>query len=605
MKKQSLQQQTERFVKETKQLMAQGFEPIVKDISLPDESYLSQLEKMHRDNPLITDSKNGKVKSKLSANASLHGGLAGIDVTMLDYSQNVGLPVKGQDGKELGKFIPWGRWNNLPNMIYRMSGDMPWTAQALQYQSDTATGLGPRLMYHLARYSGGTVTDELIPYEDAGLWLRQRKRELLKTVIALQTEEEPSSAADGAGASSSPLNVVRFKTSEPQKEKSYRQQLIESYEQELKELEEDYSEWEKSLPEIDRFLQDNNLDQHFQSCMSEDVRLDIYFPTVGLNQGTSGEWNPKIVRVDLLPCSCTRFEERDEEWNLKHVFYSENWREDFITTRRQSTYEINNEEVVPYPVVLPEHGFETIREYANSNRRTSVKQRQLWWCCPQYHATPNKAYYPQPAWWSIFPSQVFRYASTLIYDKAVAKKNSVMWGKILYVNTSFLNKLFQQMGIDGDQEEQKKYRNNLYDRVEEFLKRRSNNGKLLIMDSYTSADEKQLIDSVRIVDVPQASEKDSDASLQIATSAVFFALGVHPALVGATPGSTSTSGTFQRELHLLKVTQLSPRQRRYLAWLNGIVRFNGWPRHATFVIKQATLSTLDASKTGIVETHEE
>jgi len=125
------------------------------------------------------------------------------------------------------------------------------------------------------------------------------------------------------------------------------------------------------------------------------------------------------------------------------------------------------------------------------------------------------------------------------------------------------------------------------------------------MDSYTSADEKQLIDSVRIVDVPQASEKDSDAALQIATSAVFFALGVHPALVGATPGSTASSGTFQRELHLLKVTQLSPRQRRYLAFLNGIARFNGWPRHATFVIKQATLSTLDASKTGIVETHEE
>jgi len=579
-KKPSLKEQTKKFVEQTSALRRQGFEAVVKEFELPDEGYLSKLEGLVRNEPGISAAVEGGGGQKKPAKIDVPGGLAGIDVTMLDYSQNVSLPIRDKDNNDLGKYIPWGRFNNLPNMIYRLSGDMPWTAQALQYQSDTATGLGPRLMYHLARYSGGTVTDELIPYEDAGLWLRQRKRELLADIIALQSK------ADSIGG-------------------PYNKQLMDSYDAELKEVISDYEEWEKYLPEIEEFLKSNNLDQHFQSCMSEDVRLDIYFPTIGLNQGRSGAWDPKIVRIDLLPCTCVRFEERDEQWNINHVFYSENWREDFITTRKSSAYVVSNDDVVPYPVIMPEHGFDAIREYASKNKRTQIGQRQLWWCCPQYHATMNKLYYPQPAWWSIFPSQVFRYASTLIYDKAIAKKNSVMWGKILYVNTSFLNKVFQQMGIEGDEDAQKKYRNQLYDRVEDFLKRRSNNGKLLIMDSYTSADEKQLIDSVRIVDVPQASEKDSDASLQIATSAVFFALGVHPALVGATPGSTSTSGTFQRELHLLKVTQLSPRQRRYLAWLNGIARFNGWPKHATFVIKQATLSTLDASKTGIVETHEE
>ena len=565
-KKKTLEEQTKAFRAETEKLANAGYVPIVKEFEIPDNSYMAQADKLEKAMSSITPDKESK--------CGTIGGLASMDANMLVFSQKVGLPIIDESGNELAKFIPWGQFNNLPSLIYRYAGDMPWTAQGLQYLQDTATGLGPRLMYHLARYSGGTVTDELIPYEDAGLWMRQRKRELL-------------SAMDSQ-------NLLW----------TYGKQLLDSYSEELEELEQEYEAWKDSFDEIEQFLLNNNLDQHYQACMADDVRLDIYFPTVGLSRGSSGLWNPKIVSIDLIDAVCTRYQERDENWNINNVFYSEQWRDNIFPTEH-AIVKAKPEDVVPFPVTMPEHGFNKIREYVKNNQRTKVSDRKLWWACPQYNAMPNKDYYPQPAWWSIFPSQVYRYAATLIYDKAVAKKNSVMWGKILYVNTSFLNKVFQQMGIEGDAEEQKKYRMQLYDRVEDFLKRRDNNGKLLIMDSYTSADEKQLIDSVRIVDVPQASEKDSDAALQIATSAVFFALGVHPALVGATPGSTASSGTFQRELHLLKVTQLSPRQRRYLAFLNGIARFNGWPRHATFVIKQATLSTLDASKTGIVETHEE
>lgn len=566
-KKKTLEQQTEEFVQQTTELRKAGYQPIVRDVEIPDESYLHQLEKMDK-------MQNALVPEKQEMCGSV-GGLASFDANMLAYSQNVSLPINDENGEPLGKFIPWGVYNNLPAMIYRMAGDLPWTAQGMQYLQDTATGLGPRLMWHLARYSGGTITDELIPYEDAGLWMQARRKELLNDLVGMDQTTD------------------------------YGRRLFALLSSELQELETDYAEWKASLPEIELFIENNNLDQHFQKCMAEDVHLDIYFPTVGLARGAAGTWgNPKIVSIGFLDACCVRFEERDENWNIPHAFYSERWR-DNIFPSKEGTITVKCEDVAPYPTQMPEHGFSTITEYVKKNKRTKVEERDLWWVCPQYNPGTTKLYYPQAAWLSIFPSQVYRYAYTLIYDKAIAKKNSVMWGKILYVNTSFLEKVFMQKGIEGDEDAQNEYRNNLYSRVEEFLKKRSNNGKLLIMDSYTSSDEKQLIDSVRIVDVPQASEKDSDSSLQIATSAVFFALGVHPALVGATPGSTASSGTFQRELHLLKVTQLSPRQRRYLAWLNGIARFNKWPRHATFVIKQATLSTLDASKTGIVETHEE
>lgn len=584
--KKTLEEQTAAFRAEVEKLKKDGFEaiiPVLREIPSVDDSYVSQINQLEN-SAAVVHVENEPIRK----DGMRRGGLMGNDATMLDYSQSVSIPIEGAGTEGLG-FIPWGRHNDLPTKIFRISASLPYTAQALQYLADTATALGPRLMYQLARYSGGTVTDEMIPYENAGVWLRQRERELMEKLISL-TPSEPS-ASSALSAPSAFITPSALNTS-----------LRASYEQELSQIQEDYKEWLRTMEEVKEFHERNNLDQHYHHCMEEDVRLDIYFPTVGLSRGGSGKWNPRIVAIDVLDAACTRFEEKDENWKINCVYFSKRWRDDVFVSKANAVVNAANGEVVTYPVSLPEHNFTDITEYAKANQRTRVGSRQLWWCCPLYNPTPTKEYYPQPAWWSIFPSQVFQYASTLIYDKAIARKNSTMWGKILFINTSFLQTVFMQLGIEGDQEKQKEYRQKIYQKVDDFLRRRDNNGKLLVMDSYMSADEKNLIDSVRIVDVPQASEKDSDASLQIATSAVFFALGVHPALVGAEPGKTGNSGTFQRELHLLKVTQLSSRQRRYLAFLNSIARFNGWDPHAVYVIKQATLTTLDNSKTGVVET---
>lgn len=562
----SIDKKISSFQKKVTNLRSKGYEPLVRNISISDDSYESQIKSMYVGSNEIVAGDSGK---HFRNGGMRKGGLMSNDATMLDYSQNVSIPVEGCGKEGLG-YIPWGKYNDLPVMIYRASAALPYTAQALQYLSDTVVGLGPRLMYHIARYSGGTVTNELIPYEDAGVWLRQRIRELTDKLAYIEPNQQPA--------------------------------LFMSYTEELIEVKQELELWKSTLPEVEAFESENNLDQHFQRCMAEDVRLDIYFPTVELEKGKSGSWAPKITRVGYIDASTARFEEKDENWKINNVYYSELWREDLGNA---SSAAMKDDDVVAYPVASPEKNLEEIKEYVLSNQRTKVGARKLHWCCPQFNPTPTKPYYPQPAWWSIFPSQVFQYASTLIYDKAIARKNSTMWKKILFINTSFLDKVFQQMGIEGDEEAQMAYRNKIYDTVENALSNRENNGKLLVMDSYMSADEKQLIDSIKIVDVPTSNEKDSDSALQIATSAVFFALGVHPALVGAEPGKIGNSGTFQRELHLLKVTQLSSRQRRYLSFLNSIVRFNKWPKNARYVIKQANLSTLDASKTGIIERAEE
>ena len=189
-----------------------------------------------------------------------------------------------------------------------------------------------------------------------------------------------------------------------------------------------------------------------------------------------------------------------------------------------------------------------------------------------------------------------------MFDKAAARNNSTMWGKIIYINLNYLQKLYDQMGATGE-EEQEAIKTSLINDINQFLKKRDNNGKTVALDAYLSQDEKTLVKSIEIVDVPQPQNaKDLKAELEEVSSIIFFAMGVHPELIGSRPGSSGKGGTFQRELHLLKEQQVSPSQRRYLWLLDMISTFNDCDKHLKWVIEQQNLTTLDNSKTGVVST---
>ena len=103
--------------------------------------------------------------------------------------------------------------------------------------------------------------------------------------------------------------------------------------------------------------------------------------------------------------------------------------------------------------------------------------------------------------------------------------------------------------------------------------------------------------------MPQVSSgADTKDELEEISSIIFFALGIHPALIGAVPGkSGSSGGTYQRELKLLKQQQLTPIQRIYLRYLQNICIFNEWDPHAEWVIREQVLTPLDRSSTGTEE----
>ena len=554
--------------------------------------------------PHVTDIPLGAKEDKRSAlagsNSEFPGGKsAHRSFGMFDSKQSNPIPVEHAGTPGFG-YIPWGPQNDLPNQIYNLAANLPYTAAAVKFLVDLTVGRGPKLMYKAARYAGGTVSEEMIPYEHAGTFILGRLRDLKK-----QLEERDASKPkdeEGGGESSQQSATMQTRTIDwedavnpkPCVEEEHPEDEPGTLEFEIKQLKNDYEEWERTMPEYEQFKEDNNLTLHFLECMTDYWHMDMYLPTVGFTVGRSNGWAPKIKYVDRVPDVCGRLEQMDSNLRINHVYYSERWRKD-------ATAELDAREIVAYPAVQNKTMLGGWKNIVARNQRTRIKDRPAWVACPIRYPSPNP-YYPRAAWWSIFSSMVYNYANTLVIDKAIARQNSTMWSKIIFIDQDYLARIFDLQGAETP-EEQEKIRNDIYNRVNNLLQQKENNGKTLLMDKYMGPDGKTVQYSIEIVDVPQpASGAETKDELEEISSIIFFAFGVHPALIGAVPGkSGSTGGTYQRELILIKQNLLDPARSLYLKFLQNIASFNGWDKHAVWKISDLVLTTLDRSKTGTEE----
>lgn len=572
---------------------------------------------------------------------ALGGGRMQGKLAFFDGKQSNPKPTPAGVGSKDKGYIPWGPQDNLPNQIFQYSNALPYTAAAHKYITDLTVGLGPKLMYSWPRYINGSLKEELIPYEHAGVLIRGCMRDLRAKMEAATTQgqggggpanisaSQPAAIFPKSSATPTESNTIgtintigttpaigsitalsETRTSphtillseaasspEPaaQARVGENKPLPGSYEEEMMHLEEALAEWERTMPEYLQFIEDNNVELHYQKCITDDTMMDIYFPTYGLNRGRKGSWNAKIVSIGHLPAVCTRMEQMDEEWRVNYVYFSEKWRKD-------TTSELEQKEMVAYPALAPDRALKQLRETVKSHERSSVSSRPLWFCAPTYYPSMLKPYYPQPAWWSIFPSEIYNYATNLLGDKATARENATAPRFMIFLNLSYLKQICDQNGWNTP-EQVEEFKDDIYATVNEFLADRRNNGKSMMLESFLTNNDTELWKSVEIVEVPQAKiETDTKEALGEISRTIFFALGVHPSLIGADPGGSSTGGTFQRELQLLKQQQVSGRQRIYLKFLQNICAFNQWDRRAVWIIREQVLTTLDRNANGIEDT---
>jgi hypothetical protein len=120
--------------------------------------------------------------------------------------------------------------------------------------------------------------------------------------------------------------------------------------------------------------------------------------------------------------------------------------------------------------------------------------------------------------------------------------------------------------------------------------------------SGTGTAEEKFIEIIPIKNDLSGGELLQDS--EEASNIISYSMGVHTALIGATPGKNkgSLGGTDKRELFMIKQALMKPMIHRILRPFSLIKRFNGWDNDFVIQIPEYTFTTLDESKSGKVET---
>ena len=523
-----------------------------------------------------------------------------------DSRDNAVHAVTDKDGKPMGLgYVDWGPGNSTPSVIPPLAMSLPYTASPLRYLADLTAGLGPKLMYAFD-------DDTLCEYKKAGYRILERIEQIKKNqpedtyagemmkdpltgdlvpIGSVKKEDRPDPIMRGLG-------LDFWKDAYREWERTWL-----GYDEEVQ-MTDTVTDTEH-IPGAKEFLENNNLNLHLSQCEQDDVMLDIYFPTVGFHhKGFRGVWKPVINRVGFLPAHSMRLEKMDSNRYIHHCYLSDQWRTLGIGTH--TVVDPDSTKIQMYPAAMPQDMLHELRYIVESNQRRGINGRPMWVVCPTFYPSGQKPYYPQPAWWSIFTSKAFDFASTILYDKYKQRENNTTWGRVIYLSLDYLEMCFADEGLTGDKEAQAKFIDQLDQNVENFLQHRENTGKTMRQFMWVGQDGKEH-HNVEVVDIKEATNdavKAGKEELELSTSPIFLALGVDPRLVGVPMVAASNGGTALREMHLLKQQQLNVKQRLYLNFLNSVAAFNGWTDkgHAEFVIVQQTLTTLDNSKTGVVET---
>lgn len=521
----------------------------------------------------------------------------------------------GEDGKPLGSgrgYILYGDNNLLPVELEKLVGGLPFTAQGIEYITNTLAGNGLGFCYEYVKVNGENVSVTKIPYECAGTLLVQRIKSLRDKIASNRQLPGDDVNAPTAQVSTSGESVIQYrrKVETPSPRARYKEESFDNVgtdEQLLQDAIEDYRKWKETMDWILEFTRNSgSLNEITLQWASDTALYNMSYMRLMLEQGKVGSWGqteerpvrkltgdrPRIVGMAYMPAQCSRLEAMDDNLHINYVYYSERWR--FDNTRSDSARPI-----VTYPCIEPSSRWQDLENIILDNQKTAPADRPNV-CAPLYIKGTNSPYYSTCPWWSILPSMIYMLTYTLMRDMATAKRNSTMWSKLIFIDVEWFERYATQKGAETDEDRQQ-LRDEFVGKIKEFISHRGNQGGVMTGEKITTPDGKTSF-NIEIVDVPQPTSKASLEDLEKLTSCIFFALGLHPALVGAVPGANkSSSGTQQRELALLKALQLIPTQKRLISLIDFIRDWDDLDPHLKTVIKRYDLSTLDRSDTGLVE----
>lgn len=552
-----------------------------------------------RRSPAVDGGMNDYIQNKLYAGEDPVGKAARHRIPLVFASSGSEVMTDDSIGTPGLGYMQWGGSNQIPNVVSLLMSILPYTAAGHKFNVDLVTGLGPRPMYHYTQYVGGNITEKDIPYESAGTLIKGLMLDVQRQLAKIAQEENNSqTVADGTAKNPFPA-VTPTPVPNP---------LKKALEEQLDELQADYEEWGKTNAEVQDFLERNNLTQTYLHLAADQILLGMCFPEIELQRTyideTTGRavsntrYQPKAVGLHYRPAHTTRLERMDEQNRINYVYISNQW---YDTTEQHAATDFR---IAALPCLNPEAPTADLRRTLREARTANVSRRKrpTRFVLPTQYPTPGRPYYPIPAWWSIFAGGIYEYAYSMIEDRATAKKNSNVIGRIIYIHNDYLMQMYNQMALDTD-EKKRKFREAMYSEINTFLSDKDNMGKPLVSFKFRDGNG-NTTNAWEIVEIESNSKNTAEANqkeLQEISSIIFFAMSLDSRLVGNTPGDASShGGTDLRERYLLKQIQMSPTQQLILYPLQVISAHNEWDRkHLRWTIKREVMTTLDNSKTGV------
>jgi hypothetical protein len=328
-------------------------------------------------------------------------------------------------------------------------------------------------------------------------------------------------------------------------------------------------------PRVLEFLDNNDLDNYLLEQITDLAYFYNPFPEIILNRAGN-----EILMINSKEATYSRWETMNPSTGKieNHLYSAE-----FMNFRARE----DNTEVTP--VLDKRNPLEDLRI-----RSASRKEKSHRYIIPINFPTPGKSYYQRPHWWSVFESGWYDIAMLIPAYKKALMTNQMTIKYHVQLHRNYFKNIFEQEGINdkAKQDERKKLE---LSNLKNFLSGVEKTGKTLIsqIDYTHEGKETPMIKIEALENSFKGNEYLDDTD--VAGNMLSYAMGVHPNLIGASPGKNGASlgGTDKRELFTIKQALVKPFRNIILKPLNLIKNFNKWPSDIEFVIPDIALTTLD------------
>lgn len=346
------------------------------------------------------------------------------------------------------------------------------------------------------------------------------------------------------------------------------------------------------LEDTDEFFEKNNVDRWFYEKLVDLCTFFSSYTQYITDRQPSA--NRKIVEMYQLEAAFSRLSTMNANGEIEYHLYSAQF--GTKTTPKK-------EQIVVNPYISGGSLYYTMARKMGKEAYPNGKiidDKKYSYVVGTSRPTPGRLYYSKPYWWSIFESGWFDFAIKIPEFKKALMANQATVKYVVYIAEDYWPKRWDSLGIKGDKTACAADKATHLTEIDNWLADSKNTGRSWLATKQRFNDKFEKLIEIDVVNNNIKSGEYIDDS-DLTNNIISYALGVHPSLIGATPGkSGSINGTEARELFIIKQAMQKAIRQMLLQELYMVKRINKWDPRLKFDVPNLVLTTLDAG-TGAVK----